>query len=202
MDGSKRVVPVSAIWKCLIDGLNPIWPSRARLAGVSLGDVWPCSALKSSNAAPDSEGDDLVPFHKLTMWITYSLIEVFERVANWKVEGLEDLTGLPEYRNGGLLVDFGVLTLKPAALPVDSRSGLPSVPTSHPAIAEWRALTVVELDRIADLIRENLGLTAAQLTLAQILEGATWKGGREIAKQKRPDTGGPPIEIESDGTVF
>lgn len=40
------------------------------------------------------------------------------------------------------------------------------------------------------------------LTLAQILESATWKGGREIARQKRPETGGPPIEIESDGTVF
>ena len=57
-------------------------------------------------------------------------------------------------------------------------------------------------DRIADLIRTKLGLTKEQLTLAQILESATWKGGREIAKQKRPATGGPPIDIESDGTVF
>jgi hypothetical protein len=57
-------------------------------------------------------------------------------------------------------------------------------------------------DRIASLIREGLGLTPAQLTLAQVLESATWKGGREIAKQKRPETGGPPIDIESDGTVF
>jgi hypothetical protein len=57
-------------------------------------------------------------------------------------------------------------------------------------------------DRIADAIREKLSLTPEQLTLAQVLEGATWKGGREIAKQKRPETGGPPIEIESDGTVF
>lgn len=57
-------------------------------------------------------------------------------------------------------------------------------------------------DRIADLIRSQLGLSASQLTLAQVLEGATWKGGREIAKIKRPETGGPPIEIESDGTVF
>lgn len=57
-------------------------------------------------------------------------------------------------------------------------------------------------DRIADAIRRELNLTAAQLTLAQVLEGATWKGGREIAKQRRPETGGPPIEIDSDGTVF
>lgn len=97
MDGTKRVVPLAAIWTCLIDGLNPIWPSRAKLGGVSLGDVWPCSILKTEGMP---EGDDLIPFHKLTMWITYSLIEVFNRVAKWKVEGLEDLTGLPEYRNG------------------------------------------------------------------------------------------------------
>jgi hypothetical protein len=52
------------------------------------------------------------------------------------------------------------------------------------------------------MVRSELGLTKDQLTLAQVLEAATWKGGREIAKMKRPETGGPPIEIESDGTVF
>jgi hypothetical protein len=57
-------------------------------------------------------------------------------------------------------------------------------------------------DRIADAIRQRLGVTAVGLTLAQVLESATWKGGREIARQKRPETGGPPIDIESDGTVF
>jgi hypothetical protein len=87
----------------------------------------------------------LVPFHKLTQWITYSVVEVIEKVAKWKIDGLEDLTGLPEYRNGGLLVDLGVLTLKPDLLPVDKASGLPSVPPSHPAIVEWRAMTVIEL---------------------------------------------------------
>ena len=57
-------------------------------------------------------------------------------------------------------------------------------------------------DRIADAIRSKLGLSPGQLSLPQILESATWKGGREIAKQRRPETGGPPIDIESDGTVF
>lgn len=54
-------------------------------------------------------------------------------------------------------------------------------------------------DRVAEGIRTKLGYP---LKLAQVLEAATWKGGREIAKEKRPATGGPPIEIESDGTVF
>lgn len=60
----------------------------------------------------------------------------------------------------------------------------------------------VSRDRIADAVRKQLGMNEDTLSLAQILEGATWKGGREIAKQKRPETGGPPIEIESDGTLF
>lgn len=128
-----------------------------------------------------------------------------------------------------------MLTLRENALPKDPKSGLPHAVPSHPAIVEWRAMTVIELyvrfldtfsreasvprrvidfhemltkgysfhsDRIADLIRQQLGLGSEDLTLAQVLESATWKGGREIAKVKRPETCGPPIEIESDGTVF
>jgi len=125
-----------------------------------------------------------------------------EKILNWKVLGLEDMTGLPEYRNGGLFVDLGVLSLREDLelgpfLPKGSQ--IPRFSPSHPAIIEWRALTVILLDRTADGLRTKLG---ASLTLPQILESATWKGGREIAKIKRPETAGPPIEIESDGTVF
>jgi hypothetical protein len=203
-EGSTQRVSVAPLWAALIEGLSPIWPAtRTVLGGVSLGDVWPCSALKASAKA---EGDDLVPFHKLTGWTTYSLIEPMEKILGWKFEGVEDMTGLPEYRNGGLLVDLGVLTLRPNALSPafypDRESSIPRLPPSHPAIVEWRAMTVIELDRVADAIRKNLGLSAADLSLAKVLESGTWKGGREIAKQKRPQTGGPPIDIESDGTVF
>ncbi|PFH53499.1 hypothetical protein AMATHDRAFT_1156 [Amanita thiersii Skay4041] len=194
------IVPVSSLWAALMEGLNPIWPSRIVFQNKSLGDVWPCPVL--DRGAADKEGDILVPFHKLTQWIAYSLIEVLEQSLNWHLEGKEDMTGLPEYRNGGLLIDFGVLTLKPDALPIDKDTCLPRAQPSHPAIVEWRAMTVIGLDRIAIAIRQSLGLTEAQLSLAQVLEGATWKGGREIAKVRRPATGGPPIEIESDGTVF
>ncbi|OCH90827.1 DUF1688-domain-containing protein [Obba rivulosa] len=201
--GPTRVMHIFSLWKVLIEGLAPIWPARLTLAGVPLGDVWPCNALQPAARA---EGDALVPFHKLTGWITYSLVEPIETVLGWSVEGREHMTGLPEYRNGGLLVDFGVLKLRPGAIPAsfypDPSSGIPKLPPSHPAVVEWRAMTVIELDRIADTIRRKLGLTAQQLSLAQVLESATWKGGREIAKQKRPATGGPPIDIQSDGTVF
>lgn len=96
-DGARRV-PVAALWAALMDGLGPIWPkTRASLGGVSLGDVWPCEALRPQAV---NEGDELVPFHKLTGWITYSLLEPLEKVLGWKFEGVEDMTGLPEYRNG------------------------------------------------------------------------------------------------------
>lgn len=215
-------IHISSLFGLLIEGLNSIWPpSRTQLNGVSLGDVWPCISLagsgnpKRKNSIPDNvkfspgvktkspaaAGEDLVPFHKLTQWTTYSLVEPIEKVLGWEVEGMEDMTGLPEYRNGGLLVDFEVLTLRPGAVSSyrETPTSLPKLPPSHPAIIEWRAMTVIELDRIADGIRKKLNFP---FTLAQVLESATWKGGREIAKQKRPETGGPPIEIESDGTVF
>ncbi|EJF59691.1 hypothetical protein DICSQDRAFT_108610 [Dichomitus squalens LYAD-421 SS1] len=208
-EGGVRRVHISALWTALIEGLAPIWPAtRTTLGGIPLGDVWPCEALKkqSATAGTYKEGDELVPFHKLTGWITYSLVEPLEKVLGWKFEGIEHMTGLPEYRNGGLLVDLGVLSLRPgvldASLYPDPSSSIPKLPPSHPAIIEWRAMTVIELDRVADEIRRQLDLSAEQLTLAQVLESATWKGGREIAKQRRPAMGGPPIEIESDGTVF
>ena len=95
-DGTRRV-PVAALWAALMDGLGPIWPkTRASLGGISLGDVWPCDALKTAAA----EGDELVPFHKLTGWTSYSLLEPMEKILGWKFEGVEDMTGLPEYRNG------------------------------------------------------------------------------------------------------
>ncbi|THH29147.1 hypothetical protein EUX98_g5018, partial [Antrodiella citrinella] len=202
-EGTTRKVHISSLWGALIEGLAPIWPGRLTFGGASLGDVWPCAVLQATAV---NEGDELVPFHKLTGWMTYSLLEPIEKILGWTFEGIEEMTGLPEYRNGGLLVDLGVLSIKPGSIPAsfypDPDSGIPRLPPSHPAIVEWRAMTVIELDRIADLIRQKVGLTTAQLPLAQILESATWKGGREIAKQKRPASGGPPIDIESDGTVF
>ena len=96
-DGT-RSVPVAALWAALMDGLSPIWPrTRANLGGVSLGDVWPCDVLKPTAVF---DGDELVPFHKLTGWTTYSLLEPLEKILGWKFEGVEDMTGLPEYRNG------------------------------------------------------------------------------------------------------
>ena len=83
--------------------LGPVWPGRLALEGVPLGDCW---------AHPAATGG-LVPFHKLTQWLTYSLLEPLEE-AGLAISGLDALTGLPEYRNGGLLLDLGVLEARDA----------------------------------------------------------------------------------------
>ncbi len=82
----------------LLRALGPVWPGRATLQGVPLGDCWQHPAVD----------DNWVPFHKLTQWLTYSLLEPLEQ-SGLQIEGLDALTGLPEYRNGGLLLDLGLL---------------------------------------------------------------------------------------------
>jgi len=194
-DGSLTKLHVFSLWALLLDGLSPIWPVRTALAGIPLGDVWPCPLLQVPSQVV---GEDFVPFHKLTQWLTYSIVKLVEEGLGCTVEGMEYMTGLPEYRNGGLLVDTGVLSLKPQ---YQQGTQIPRFEPSHPAVVEWRAMTVIELDRIHLQIHDYLKIPSATLSLPQVLEAATWKGGREIAKEKR-DGGGPPIDIISDGTVF
>jgi hypothetical protein len=182
-------LPAPAILEVLLDALGPIWPGRLSLGGVPLGDCWRHPAIRRDDAA-----DGLVPIHKLSQWLAYSLIEPLER-AGVRVVDIDGLTGLAEYRNGGLFVDTGVLTLKD---PADAGR---SHPVEGPLVVGWRALTVALLDRIAPLVRERLGVGAADFPLAKVLEGGTWAAGRRIARERRAD-GGPPIAVVSDGTVF
>lgn len=173
----------------VLESLGSIWPGRAALAGVNLGDVWPHPALSKTDA-----GTNLVPFHKLSQWLTYSLVEPLT-TAGITVSNLNALTGLAEYRNGGLCVDLGLLVPKHPGV-----TGQPHLPSS-PVIVEWRALTLVMLDMIGERVRQLLNKSPEQLPLIKVLEGGTWAAGRRIAKQLRT-SGGPPIAIESDGTVF
>lgn len=182
-------LPAATILAALLEGLAPVWPARLSWEGENLGDVW-----RHPLAAPEGPAPGLVPFHKLSQWLSYSLAEVLEE-AGLPVTGLDALTGLSEYRNGGLLLDLGVLALRDPAL---ARQTLPA---DHPAIVEWRALTVALLDRLAVLVRARLGLDAAALPLARVLEGGSWAAGRRIARAMRPG-GGPPLTLASDGTVF
>jgi hypothetical protein len=187
-EDGKRSVSASEILGALLNGLSSIWPSASTLNGQPLGDCWP-----HPHAGGGGGSAGWVPFHKLSQWLTYSLLEPFEW-ADVAVTGQDALTGLPEYRNGGLLIDTGVLAPKSAEV-----TGKPHLPSSE-LIVEWRALTVALLDELAPLVRNLLGKTEAEMPLACILEGGTWAAGRALAAQKRG--GLPPISIISDGTVF
>lgn len=170
--------------RAVLDGLGEIWPGRVKVAGVNLGDVWSYSKVSGRLAA----------FHKLSQWMTYSLIEPLQE-AGFELVEIEQLTGLAEYRNGGLLLDLGLISLKDSALLVESHR-----PDSD-LIIEWRGLTVFLLDRIGDEVRKKLNKTPAEFPLAKVLEGGTWWAGRKAAKALRADSS-PPLKIESDGTVF
>ncbi|MEZ2142283.1 URC4/urg3 family protein [Bradyrhizobium sp. DN5] len=182
-------IHASAILSAVLNELGPIWPSRLELAGVPLGDCWHHPAIKANDS---TEG--LVPLHKLSQWLSYSLIEPLQR-AGLKITDIDGLTGLAEYRNGGLFVDHEVLRLRNAADAARAHA------VDSLLVVEWRALTVALLDRLAERIRAKLGRTPDTLPLASILEGGTWAAGRAIAFARRPD-GSPPLKVISDGTVF
>ncbi len=209
----------------VLEGLGDIWPGRLEIAGVNLGDVWPISIPisipnRDLNPSPTSilhrrfaRGESpwrladqftdrssngsftvLVPFHKLSQWLTYSLLEPLQELG-LEITGLDALTGLPEYRNGGLFLDLGLLQAKHPGV-LQQRH-----PVGSEVIVEWRALTVILLDHVAAKVREKLGMSTEELPLVKVLQGGTWSAGRRLATQLRAG-GVPPIQIESDGTVF
>ncbi|MFN0043603.1 MAG: DUF1688 family protein [Alphaproteobacteria bacterium] len=184
-----RRLGASAVLGTVLEVFSSIWPGRLALGGENLGDVWRHAAARGPGAS-----DFLVPFHKLSQWLAYSLVEPLEW-AEIAVHGLDELTGLPEYRNGGLFLDMGALVLR------DRRAGSLVHAVGSPLVVEWRAATVVLLDRVAARVRARLGLGASALPLAKVLQGGTWAAGRAVARRRRPD-GAPPLVIDSDGTVF
>lgn len=111
--------------------------------------------------------------------------------------GTELLTGLPEYRNGGLFIDLGVLTLKHD----DMERGLqnyndycrrtgtkgvevaPMFEPSDDVVVEWRGVTVGFLDKLLVEVNKALKreLNGGELSLAQLLEAGSWKVSLDLA---------------------
>ncbi|KAI1340739.1 DUF1688-domain-containing protein [Xylariaceae sp. FL0016] len=232
---STPIVILPVLWNVLMTGLSSIWPaSRTAIDGISLGDAWPCSSMPSPSQSPSSPTfspfphsspgastapwESILPFHKLTQWLTYSLMQPMTSLLKIQFAGTELLTGLPEYRNGGLFIDLGVLTLKANDMERGLQNytdycrrtgekGIEVAPMFEPSddvVVEWRGVTVGFLDRLCVEVNAALRneLQGGELSLAQLLEAGSWKGGREIAEVSRPNTKEPPILIDSDGTVF
>ena len=181
-------IDAAVMLEVVLEALEEIWPPRLELEGSNLGDTWRHPA--AGGRGPSS---GLVPFHKLSQWLTYSLIEPLED-AGLAVAGLEELTGLAEYRNGGLFVDLGVLVPRHGDVTTATH------PPDSEVIVEWRALTVALLDRLVPLVAARLGVAPGELPLIRVLEGGTWAAGRELADERRG--GAPPIRVASDGTLF
>jgi hypothetical protein len=194
--GTRGTVSATEIMAAVSRVLGPIWTSGSRVQSLQAGDVWPhrWAGAQVGGGGEDPTTGGWVPFHKLSQWLSYSLLEPLQW-AGVSVTGLDALTGLPEYRNGGLLLDGGVIVPRQARML--SRTWKPQ----DDFIIEWRALTVALLDEVAQAVRTRLGKTEEELPLACILEGGTWAAGRQIAQELRPG-GGPPLRIESDGTLF
>lgn len=194
-------VGAHALLSLVLSALSRIWPAANAIdrghgpdglgsgdPAFALGDCWHHSAVPGPGLTRG-----WMPFHKLSQWLTYSLLEPFER-AGVKVRGVDTLTGLPEYRNGGLFLDTGVI------VPRDRSCLARQWKAGDEFIVEWRALTVALLDELAPRVRQALGRSAAEMPLACVLEGGTWAAGRASAQRLRD--GAPPLSIESDGTVF
>jgi hypothetical protein len=172
----------------VLASLSGIWLAANSIGDESLGDCWRHEAVPGPGLT-----QGWMPFHKLSQWLTYSLLEPFEW-AGVHVEDLDVLTGLPEYRNGGLLLDTGVLRLRDPAWAARAWN------VGDELVVEWRALTVALLDELAPLVRGRLGVNAQRMPLACVLEGGTWAAGRALAARLRD--GRPPLTVVSDGTVF
>jgi hypothetical protein len=186
LTASRDPVTAHDILSLLLTSLSAIWLSDSVIGNQQLGDCWRHPAVTGPGLT-----DGWMPFHKLSQWLTYSLLEPFDW-AGAPVGGLDELTGLPEYRNGGLLLDAGVLRLRNRDNA--SRSWL----VSDELVVEWRALTVALLDELAEHVRNELG--SGDMPLACVLEGGTWAAGRALAQRLRD--GLPPLTVVSDGTVF
>ena len=184
-----QCITAAAVLATLLDALSPIWPSGLTVNGLPLGDAGRHPAVRAADAT-----DHIVPFHKLSQWLTYSLLEPLA-AAGLSVQGIDALTALAEYRNGGLLIDLGVIRPRPA-FDLQARHAVHSE-----AIVEWRALTVALIERLLEPVRAKLKRDAS-FSLPHLLEGGTWSAGRKIALALRPPDGPPPISVAADGTVF
>lgn len=185
---NKNNYSASKLLSDILIGFQDLWPKRLNCDEINFGDCWHYSPFGELSF------NSLMPFHKLSQWLCYSLLDPLQN-AGYTLVNLSRLTGLPEYRNGGLLLDEGVIQLR-------DNVNLRSTHDLHSdLIIEWRALTIVLLDKLGDEIRTLFKKNADEWPLVKILEGGTWHAGRKAAMRRR-GTLNAPLKIASDGTVF
>lgn len=184
-------IDIQDLFSSVLLGLSPLWPTQNIVVeGHNLFDCWRHPLLPQE--APYC---GIIPFHKLTLWLTYSLIEPVLNEPKGNILNWTTLPGLPEYRNGGLFVDMKLI------IPKDVTAYDKEYNVSDPFIIEWRALTIVLLDILAQKMQKFRDVSPSVLPLPAVLEGGSWSAGRKLAKQLR-SSASPPFKIKLTGTVF
>lgn len=212
---SVPIVYIYLLWEIIIDGLSFSWTThKTQIDGIAIGDAYMGSLMPSH---PTHPWLSVVPFHEFTQSLAYSLMSPMQKYLKIHFVGTRLLTGLPDYRSGGLLIDSGVLTLKDADVArglahYEANSKIVGQPNEEvvpmfqiddDVVVEWRALTVHLLDKLWEQVNLMLELEEADhLGMAQLMEAGTRKGGCEIAEVSRPNTKKPPILVATDGTLF
>ncbi|MEI9924004.1 MAG: DUF1688 family protein [Bradyrhizobium sp.] len=138
----------------------------------------------------------LMPLHKLSQWLAYSLIEPLQ-TAGIRITDIDGLTGLAEYRNGGLFVDIGVLGFRDAADAQRDHEVASSL------VVEWRAPDGgVCSNRVADRPAAT-AWASTRLPYPWPKFSKAGHGPRAVcwARERRADAS-PPVKVISDGTVF
>ena len=126
----------------------------------------------------------------MTQWLTYSLVAPLAHIMKIRFAGTEFLTGLSEYRNGGLFVDTGVLVLREGdahrgseRFREEGRRGLggnvevvPLFDVGDQVVVEWRGVTVGLLDHLTEDVNNALGLEGMdRLGVGEVMEAGSWK---------------------------
>ncbi|WP_305988874.1 DUF1688 family protein [Roseibium sp. MMSF_3544] len=158
----------------LLEALAPVWLGGAEAGDISLGD-----SFRHSGGTGSSEAT-VFPFHLAAQDMVYSLVEPFAW-AGLEVEDLNLLAVPADDTHAAVFVKTGVLKIKDG----------PEAPTEESVrdrMIEIRAITMALTDKLADLLRSELDVTAEQLPLTCILEGGTSRAGNHVLQQSSPGT--------------
>ncbi len=168
--GDVGVVSAIGILDRLLEALAPVWEGGARLDDIVFGDSFTHAGL------PGKGAEQIVPFHLCAQEMIYSLVEPFAW-AGLEVSGLEELTAPADDNHAALFLNAGVLELaqeKPDLAPQAAQDRM----------IELRAISLALTDRLADMLRAELGVPAEQLPLTCILEGGTSRAGSRFVGNK------------------
>jgi hypothetical protein len=182
-----RTQPIEPLFSFLAESLTHIWPGNIH-EGTAIGDAWRHSAL-----ADDPSLRGIVPIHRITQWLHYAIEPVIRDFCQGTLR-TESLTGLPGYRNSGLLIDRGIL------LPRDPDLARRTHQLGDEPIVELRALTIGAMDYTLKRIHDSTSMDGSNFPMAK-LNGIFWRQGREIAARIRPD-GAPPFKVIDRGVPF